>query len=126
MRAGCSNAGYDSDDSDASDLSAESEGGTIDWEVPLKLPRSVLLAAKQAQAAQEAATHSVRRRLAAPPPRRMQGLHRPCRPPPLPSAALGPSVAATKPRPPSGHRVANSRFCAADFRDGSGGNCGMR
>mmetsp|Transcript_12197 Transcript_12197/g.36597 ORF Transcript_12197/g.36597 Transcript_12197/m.36597 type:complete len:1238 (-) Transcript_12197:225-3938(-) len=51
-------AGYDSDDSDASDVSAESEGGTIDWDVPLKLPRSVLLAAKQAQAAQEAATNS--------------------------------------------------------------------
>ncbi len=40
-------------------MSAESEGGTIDWDVPLKLPRSVLLAAKQAQAAQEAAINSV-------------------------------------------------------------------
>lgn len=41
-------------------MSAESAGGTIDWDIPMKLPRSVLLAARQARAAQDAATHSVR------------------------------------------------------------------
>ena len=49
----------DQSDSDDSELSAESAGGTIDWDMPLKLPRSVLLAARQARAAQDAATHSV-------------------------------------------------------------------
>lgn len=50
----------DQSDSDNSEMSAESAGGTIDWDIPMKLPRSVLLAARQARAAQNAATHSVR------------------------------------------------------------------
>lgn len=50
----------DLSDSDDSEASAESEGGTIDWDIPLKLPRSVLLAARQARDAEVAASAAVR------------------------------------------------------------------
>ena len=50
----------DLSDSDDSEASAESEGGTIDWDIPLKLPRSVLLAARQARDAEMAASAAVR------------------------------------------------------------------
>jgi len=35
-------------------------GGTIDWDIPLKLPRSVLMAAQQAREAEAAASAAVR------------------------------------------------------------------
>ena len=47
-------------DDDNSEASAESAGGTIDWDIPLKLPRSVLLAAQQAREAEAAASAAVR------------------------------------------------------------------
>lgn len=47
---------------DDSEVSAESAGGTIDWDVPLKLPRSVLMAAQQARDAEVAAAAAVRPR----------------------------------------------------------------
>ena len=47
-------------DDDNSEASAESVGGTIDWDIPLKLPRSVLMAAQQAREAEAAASAAVR------------------------------------------------------------------
>jgi hypothetical protein len=51
----------DQSDDDNSEASAESAGGTIDWDIPLKLPRSVLMAAQQAREAEAAASAAVRR-----------------------------------------------------------------
>jgi hypothetical protein len=48
-------AGSDSDDSEAS---AESAGGTIDWDIPLKLPRFARLAALKSSLEAEAAFSS--------------------------------------------------------------------
>ena len=59
MNKPCAFADEQSDD-DNSEASAESVGGTIDWDIPLKLPRSVLLAAQRAREAEAAASAAVR------------------------------------------------------------------
>jgi hypothetical protein len=106
----------DQSDSDDSEMSAESAGGTIDWDIPMKLPRSVLLAARQARAAQDAATHSVSSSLKLPPPSKadMRALQ-----------ALCMAAAVVVPRCPGPSIMVR---CvpnpAADIRDSSRSHCG--